>query len=140
MATNAHRGQRWKSDLGAGSAGRGDDPLTELGVRVSKAFSRFDTEPIAAASLGQVHLAALRDGRLVAVKVQRPDIRRQIAEDFEVLSEIAGFLDEHTEIGRRCRFSAVVADFRTTIQQELNYEREAQNLIAVGRRPEGVPG
>jgi predicted unusual protein kinase regulating ubiquinone biosynthesis (AarF/ABC1/UbiB family) len=107
--------------------------LTELGVRVSKAFSRFDTEPIAAASLGQVHLAALRDGRLVAVKVQRPDIRRQIAEDFEVLSEIAGFLDEHTEIGRRCRFSAVVADFRTTIQQELNYEREAQNLIAVGK-------
>ena len=106
--------------------------LTELGVRVSKAFSRFDKEPIAAASLGQVHLAALRDGRLVAVKVQRPDIRRQIADDFEVLAEIAGFLDEHTEIGRRCRFGAIVADFRTTIQQELNYEREAQNLIAVG--------
>ena len=67
--------------------------LAELGVRVSKAFSRFDTEPIAAASLGQVHLAALRDGRLVAVKVQRPDIRRQIAEDFVVLAEIAEFLD-----------------------------------------------
>jgi predicted unusual protein kinase regulating ubiquinone biosynthesis (AarF/ABC1/UbiB family) len=107
--------------------------LTELGVRVSKAFSRFDTEPVAAASLGQVHLAALRDGRLVAVKVQRPDIRRQIADDFEVLAEIATFLDDHTEIGRRCRFSAIVADFRTTIQQELNYEREAQNLIAVGK-------
>ena len=107
--------------------------LAELGVRVSKAFSQFATEPIAAASLGQVHLAALRDGRLVAVKVQRPDIRRQIAEDFEVLAEIATFLDDHTEIGRRCRFSAIVADFRTTIQQELNYEREAQNLIAVGK-------
>jgi predicted unusual protein kinase regulating ubiquinone biosynthesis (AarF/ABC1/UbiB family) len=106
--------------------------LAELGVRVSKAFSQFATEPIAAASLGQVHLAALRDGRLVAVKVQRPDIRRQIAEDFEVLAEIATFLDDHTEIGRRCRFSDIVADFRTTIQQELNYEREAQNLIAVG--------
>ena len=107
--------------------------LAELGVRVSKAFSRFDTEPLAAASLGQVHLAALRDGRQVVVKVQRPDIRRQIADDFEVLAEIAGFLDEHTEIGRRCRFAAVVAEFRTTIQQELNYEREAQNLIAVGK-------
>jgi len=107
--------------------------LAELGVRVSKAFSQFATDPIAAASLGQVHLAALRDGRLVAVKVQRPDIRRQIAEDFEVLAEIATFLDDHTEIGRRCRFSAIVADFRTTIQQELNYEREAQNLIAVGK-------
>jgi ubiquinone biosynthesis protein len=69
----------------------------------------------------------------VVVKVQRPDIRRQIADDFEVLAEIASFLDEHTEIGRRYRFSAVVADFRATIQQELNYEREAQNLIAVGK-------
>lgn len=107
--------------------------LAELGVRVSKAFSRFDTEPLAAASLGQVHMAALRDGRQVVVKVQRPDIRRQIADDFEVLAEIASFLDEHTEIGRRCRFSATVAEFRTTIQQELNYEREAQNLIAVGK-------
>src|SRR5208283_1928166 len=107
--------------------------MAELGVRVSKAFSRFDTEPIAAASLGQVHLAALRDGRQVVVKVQRPDIRRQIAEDFEVMAEIAGFLDEHTEIGRRYRFASVVAEFRTTVQQELNYEREAQNLIAVGK-------
>ena len=107
--------------------------LAELGVRVSKAFSRFDTEPMAAASLGQVHLAALRDGRLVAVKVQRPDIRRQIADDFEVLAEIAAFMDDHTEIGRRYRFNAVVAEFRTTIQNELNYEREAQNLIVVGK-------
>jgi len=110
--------------------------LTELGIRVSKAFSRFDIEPIAAASLGQVHLAALRDGREVVVKVQRPDIRRQIADDFEVLSEIATFIDDHTEIGRRNRFSAIVADFRTTIKQELDYEREAQNLIAVGKNLE----
>src|SRR5437764_4296554 len=71
--------------------------LTELGVRISKAFSRFDPEPLAAASLGQVHSAALRDGRLVAVKVQRPDIRKQIVEDFDVLGQIADFLDSHTE-------------------------------------------
>jgi len=107
--------------------------VTELGVRISKAFSRFDTEPMAAASLGQVHFAELRDGRQVVVKVQRPDIRKQIAADFEVLTEIAAFLDEHTEIGRRYRFGTVIAEFRATIQEELNYEREAQNLIAVGR-------
>src|ERR1700679_3322051 len=59
--------------------------LAELGVRVSKAFSSFDIAPIAAASLGQVHRAALRDGRQVVVKVQRPDVRSQVAEDFEVL-------------------------------------------------------
>jgi ubiquinone biosynthesis protein len=107
--------------------------MTELGVRISKAFSRFDIEPIAAASLGQVHLAALRDGRLVAVKVQRPDIRKQIAEDFDVLAEIAAFLEAHTESGKQFRLNAVLAEFRTTIRQELNYEHEAQNLIAVGK-------
>jgi ubiquinone biosynthesis protein len=106
--------------------------LTELGVRISKAFSHFDPVPIAAASLGQVHAAAMRDGRKVVVKVQRPDIRRQIAEDFEVLSQIAGFLDEYTELGRRSRFMSVLEEFRITIQQELDYTREAQNLIAVG--------
>src|SRR6185436_16298569 len=74
---------------------------TELGVRIAKAFSRFDPKPIAAASLGQVHTAALRDGRLVVVKVQRPGIAKQIAEDFEVLAQIAEFLDVLSERGRR---------------------------------------
>ena len=105
---------------------------TELGVRISKAFSRFEAEPLAAASLGQVHLAALRDGRPVVVKVQRPNIRLQIAEDFEVLEEIAGFLDDHTETGRRHRFRLVLEEFRTALQHELDYEQEAQNLIAIG--------
>lgn len=107
--------------------------MTELGVRISKAFSRFDSEPVAAASLGQVHRAALRDGREVVVKVQRPNVRAQIAEDFEVLGDIAAFMDNHTETGRRFRFAAVLEEFRTTLQQELNYEQEAQNLIAVGK-------
>jgi predicted unusual protein kinase regulating ubiquinone biosynthesis (AarF/ABC1/UbiB family) len=106
--------------------------MTELGVRISKAFSRFDPQPIAAASLGQVHSAALRDGRLVVVKVQRPNIRKQIADDFEVLEEIADFLDAHTKFGRRYQFLKILEEFRITIQQELNYEREAQNLIVLG--------
>jgi predicted unusual protein kinase regulating ubiquinone biosynthesis (AarF/ABC1/UbiB family) len=107
--------------------------MAELGVRISKAFSRFDIEPVGSASLGQVHAAALRDGRQVVVKVQRPNIRQQIAEDFEVLAQIASFLDEHTEIGRRHRFVAILDEFKITIQQELNYEREAQNLITLGK-------
>ena len=123
--------------------------MAELGVRISKAFSRFEVEPLAAASLGQVHRAALRDGRAVVVKVQRPNIRRQIAEDFEVLAQIAGFLDGHTAVGRRHRFLAILEEFRLTIQQELNYEREAHNLIALGKNlaafkliqvPQPVPG
>jgi predicted unusual protein kinase regulating ubiquinone biosynthesis (AarF/ABC1/UbiB family) len=70
---------------------------------------------------------------LVVVKVQRPDITKQIAEDFEVLAEIAEFFDAHTELGRRHRFLRILEEFRISIQQELNYEREAQNLIALGK-------
>lgn len=69
---------------------------SELGARLSKAFLNFESEPLAAASLGQVHRAVLRDGREVVVKVQRPDIRDQIAEDFEVIEELVAFLDNHT--------------------------------------------
>ncbi len=110
--------------------------MNELGVRISKAFSAFDEQPMAAASLGQVHAAALRDGRPVAVKIQRPDIRQQIAEDFEVLEQITGFLDAHTETGRRHRFSATLDEFKFTIQQELDYQREAQNLLLLGKNLE----
>ena len=78
---------------------------TELGVRLSKAFARFESQPVASASLGQVHRAALRDGREVVVKVQRPNIRERIVEDFDALEEAAGFLDSKTEIGHRYEFS-----------------------------------
>lgn len=105
----------------------------ELGVRISKAFSEFDREPVAAASLGQVHRAKLRDGRPVVVKVQRPGIRPIIAQDFEVLGELATTVDAHTKVGRRYRFRTMIEEMHLTIQSELNYEREAQNLITVGR-------
>jgi len=104
---------------------------SELGIRISKAFSFFEERHLAAASLGQVHRAALRDGRPVVVKVQRPDIRKQIAEDFEVLEEIAAFFDEHTDIGRRYRFGRILAEFKTSIMQELDYRREASNVTTL---------
>ncbi len=105
---------------------------SELGVRLSKAFESFDPEPLAAASLGQVHAATLRDGRAVVVKVQRPGIRERIAEDFEILGDITAFLDNHTDVGKRYRFESVLEEFRQTIKRELNYEAEAQNLRVVG--------
>lgn len=105
----------------------------ELGVRISKAFDAFEERPLAAASLGQVHTAVLRDGRKVAVKVQRPGIREQVAEDLEVLESLAELFDEHTAAGRRWRFSSIMEGFRATLIGELNYEREAQNLLTLAR-------
>ena len=81
---------------------------SEIGARISKAFLDFDPVPLAAASLGQVHRARLRDGREVAVKVQRPDIRQVIVDDLEAFAEIAAMLDKHTEIGRRFAFQAML--------------------------------
>ncbi|HEX6308720.1 MAG TPA: AarF/UbiB family protein [Longimicrobiales bacterium] len=100
----------------------------ELGVRMSKLFETFESEPIAAASLGQVHRATLRDGRAVAVKVQRPGIRAKIMDDLEALNEIAVFIDEHTELGRRYGMAGMLDEFRRSLLRELDYLREAQNL------------
>ncbi|HYV05085.1 MAG TPA: AarF/ABC1/UbiB kinase family protein [Blastocatellia bacterium] len=104
---------------------------SELGVRISKAFSDFDPVPIAAASLGQVHRAAMRDGRSVAVKVQRPGIREQIADDLDAFSEVAQLLDNHTEAGKRYEFRKVLEEFRKTLLKELDYKQEAKNLIVM---------
>ena len=112
---------------------------SELGIRMSKAFSFFEQKHLAAASLGQVHRAALRDGRPVVVKVQRPEIRKQIAEDFEVLEEIAAFFDEHTDIGRRYRFGKILAEFKSSILQELDYQREASNLTTLANNLKEFP-
>ncbi|HEY0457216.1 MAG TPA: AarF/ABC1/UbiB kinase family protein [Verrucomicrobiae bacterium] len=111
----------------------------ELGARLSKAFSEFEPEPIAAASLGQVHRATLRDGRSVVVKIQRPGIRKQIAEDFELLEELAKFFEEHTEVGRRYRFTKVLDEFKETLRQELDYLLEASNMEKIGESLAGFP-
>lgn len=100
----------------------------ELGVRIKTGFLEFDPQPLAAASLGQVHRAVLRSGREVAVKVQRPGIREQVLGDLAALAEIAELLDRRTQAGRRFGFGAMFAEFRRSMLRELNYEREAQNL------------
>jgi ubiquinone biosynthesis protein len=110
---------------------------SELGVRISKAFSRFDREPVASASLGQVHSAALRDGRPVAVKVQRPGIREQITEDLEAFREIAESLAGWTEIGKRFDIESMLEEFRKTILRELDYRQEAQNMVILGEALKG---
>jgi ubiquinone biosynthesis protein len=106
---------------------------TELGVRISKAFAEFEREPLAAASLAQVHRARMRDGRAVVVKVQRPNIREQIVEDLESLSEMAQFLDSHTELGKRYEFGNMLDGLRASLLRELDFKLELNHLVSFGQ-------
>ena len=99
----------------------------ELGVRPAKIFEDFEREPMAAASLGQVHRAILRGGRPVAVKVQRPGIRERIVEDLDAIADIVEFMDRHTGAGRRYEFGRTLDEVRRTLLLELDYLREARN-------------
>ena len=102
----------------------------ELHARLSKLFESFDPKPIGSASLGQVHAAELRDGRSVVVKVQRPNLREQLAEDIEFFRELATFLTEHTSAGSRVDLIGVVQQVERALVDELDYRTEARNAAA----------
>src|SRR3954466_3254141 len=105
----------------------------ELGVRLSKAFLSIDEQPLAAASIAQVHRARLRDGREVVLKVQRPGIRERVADDLEALSDVVRFVDGHTEFGRRFDLAQMFDQFRKSLARELDFRQEAVHLLAVAR-------
>jgi predicted unusual protein kinase regulating ubiquinone biosynthesis (AarF/ABC1/UbiB family) len=99
----------------------------ELKARSSRIFSMIDPQPLAAASLAQVHMAQLRDGRDVVIKVQRPGIQDEIRRDFEAFLFIAK-LGNHTSYGRKFHIEELVQEFKRTIEAELDYRLEADNL------------
>lgn len=104
----------------------------EIGVRISKAFESLDETPLASASIGQVHRAVLRSGKQVAVKVQRPGIRKKFLEDLDTLKELTELAMKHSSTARRYAFDDVLAELRHILLQELDYNREAQNLVTLG--------
>ncbi|WEV77624.1 AarF/UbiB family protein [Janibacter cremeus] len=101
----------------------------ELGTRIKDAFAFFDEEPLAAASLGQVHRATTRSGRDVVVKVQRPDVRATIRGDMDVLDKVTGLVDKHTSVGSSYGLNQLLHQFRRSLVDELDYRREARNLL-----------
>lgn len=100
----------------------------ELGEPMEEAFLYFSRTPIAAASLGQAHTAALHDGAAVVVKVQRPDVRRVVEVDTELIFDLAHWLMQRSERARVLNVVDLVEEFRLTTLDELDYTREGRNM------------
>ncbi|MCD0187104.1 MULTISPECIES: ABC1 kinase family protein [Acinetobacter] len=98
-----------------------------LKADINTLFARFDEQPLAAASIAQVHTAALHDGREVVVKVTRPDIRQQILQDFEILEWLGAALEKRLEAARALHLSEIIQDYRQIILNELDLTLEANN-------------
>jgi ubiquinone biosynthesis protein len=99
----------------------------QLGLTLEQAFVRFDEQPIAAASIGQVHRAALPNGDEVVVKVQRPNAPRQIESDLALLYQAARMIKERVRALDFIDAQALVDEFARFIRQELDYKLEARH-------------
>ncbi len=100
----------------------------ETGARLSKAFQSFDPEPLASASIGQVHRAVLPSGRWVVVKIQRPDIRKKFIDDLDTLREMAALAVKHSSEAKKYDLTTIIEELRIILLNELDYTKEFQNL------------
>lgn len=101
--------------------------VEDLGAPPDVVFARFDREPLASASIAQVHTAQLHDGEEVVVKVQRPGIRAQLEGDLRILMRLSKVLEKSSK-GRMANPVAVVEDFAATLSEELNFISEARAM------------
>jgi ubiquinone biosynthesis protein len=105
---------------------------SELGRPVEELFDQFEEQPMASASIGQVHQARLKTGEKVAVKVQHADIERKVAVDLDILSGLAQMSERIPEL-QNYRPRAIVSEFRRALQRELDFGREARNMEQFAR-------
>ena len=99
----------------------------ELGAPIEKVFAELEEEPMAAASLAQVHRATLPSGEQVVVKVQRPDIETVIETDLEILMDLAQFLQTRTALSQLYDFPEIAQDFAYSLRAEMDYRSEGRN-------------
>ena len=111
----------------------------EIGQRISKAFESFEVQPLASASIGQVHLAILRSGKKVAVKIQRPGVRKNFTEDLDTLKELTDVAVKHSKTAKKYAVDEILDELRFILLNELDYVKEAENLIALGENTKKYP-
>lgn len=107
--------------------------VDELGAPVDHVFASFDPEPLAAASVGQVHAARLRSGKEVVVKVQRPGIRPSVERDLDIAVRLAVRLESATRWGRSMGVRSLAEGMAASIREELDYRVEAENIRSVAQ-------
>ena len=110
-----------------------------LGQHPDQLFARFSREPVASASVAQVHFATLKDGTEVAVKVLRPGVHQAIDEDIALMRVVAGWVEQGWSDGPRLKPREVVAEFDKHLHDELDLMREAANASQLRRNFAGSP-
>jgi predicted unusual protein kinase regulating ubiquinone biosynthesis (AarF/ABC1/UbiB family) len=111
----------------------------ELGAPPARAFASIDPQPLATASMSQVHRATLRDGRDVALKVQRPGLREQVLSDLEGLADVAAFLRSRTDFGARYGVDLLFDEFRKSMLRELDFRQEQMHLLTLSANLREIP-
>ncbi|MBR7554995.1 ABC1 kinase family protein [Allobacillus sp. GCM10007491] len=106
----------------------------ELDGKMEEMFSSFEQSPLGVASIGQVHEAVLPTGEKVAVKVQRPNVGKQVHIDLEILHEMAERAEKRLDWARRYQVVDVVAEFKKAIKDELDYEHEGRNADMMAKQ------
>lgn len=104
---------------------------SELGVSLKSGFQEFSLTPVAAASISQVHKAILHNGKHVAVKVQRPNIEKIILQDLGLLEKIVHYYMKNSEWAARYNLAELYSNFRHTLLQELDFNKEATNYQVI---------
>ncbi len=107
--------------------------LTELGLPIEEMFDAFDENPIASASIGQVHRACLKNGEAAAVKVQRPGIKNLIEVDLEIMLHLATLMERHIDEMAVHRPVKIIEEFTRALEKEIDYTIEATNMERFAR-------
>ncbi|MFC4402596.1 ABC1 kinase family protein [Gracilibacillus xinjiangensis] len=106
----------------------------ELGAHPDQVFQKFDHDPVGVASIGQVHEAELKSGKRVAVKLQRPNIKKSIHTDIEILKELSARAEKRTHWARKYQLSELVEEFSNAIIRELDFIREGRNADIMAKQ------
>lgn len=107
---------------------------SELGEEIENIFLHFEDVPLAAASIGQVHRATLRNGEQVAVKIQRPNITTVIETDLEILQDLATLAEQRSELAAKYQIRDMMDEFSKSLREELDYTNEARNAEKIANQ------